>query len=346
MKIPNHPEHFVAIGENIHTTRVISKKGQRFDSEGNQESVRFVSVDGEDRLLPIPDSAKVGQDYSAGRIKHVKIAIQMAMDGGRDRETGRSYLAAMARNQERAGADFLDLNVDEISLDRKDQEQAMAWLVDFAQDHSDLPVSVDSSAVSVIEAGLNSCRPEHARPLLNSASLERLEALDLASLRNAQVVVTAAGDAGMPEGTDARFDNATRIVGEALARGIPESDLFIDPLVFPIAVDGEFGIHVLDAIRKLRREYGHKVHITGGFSNVSFGIPNRTVINQVFLALALEAGADSGIVDPLTVQIEDLSEMDRSSLTYRLAEDVLLGRDSDCSNYIRAWRNNELEPRV
>ena len=346
MKSPNQPEHFIAIGENIHTTRVVSKKGPRFATEGLQESVRFVAVDGEERLLSIPDSAKVGQDYSGGWIKHVKIAIQIAMGEGRDQETGCSYLAAMARNQELAGADFLDLNVDEISLDRKDQEQAMAWLVGFVQANSDLPVSVDSSAVRVIEAGLDACRPESARPLLNSASLERLEALDLVPLHNARVVVTAAGDSGMPEGTEARVENASRIVGEALARGIPESDLFIDPLVFPVAVDGRFGIHVLDTIRKLRREYGSEVHITGGFSNVSFGIPNRTVINKVFLVLALEAGADSGIVDPLTFQIEDLPEIDRSSLTYRLAEDVLLGRDSDCANYIRAWRNNELEPRV
>ena len=129
MKSPNQPEHFIAIGENIHTTRVVSKKGPRFATEGLQESVRFVAVDGEERLLSIPDSAKVGQDYSGGWIKHVKIAIQIAMGEGRDQETGCSYLAAMARNQELAGADFLDLNVDEISLDRKDQEQAMAWLV-------------------------------------------------------------------------------------------------------------------------------------------------------------------------------------------------------------------------
>ena len=346
MKSPKQPGRFVAIGENIHTTRVVLKKGPRFATEGLQESVRFVAVDGEERLLTIPDSAKVGQDYSGGRIKHVKIAIQMAMGGGRDQETGCSYLASMVRSQELAGADFLDLNVDEISLYRADQEQAMAWLVGFVQANSDLPVSVDSSAVSVIEAGLDACRPENARPLLNSASLERLEALDLVPLHNARVIVTAAGDSSMPEGTEARVENASRIVGEALARGIPESDLFIDPLVFPIAVDGRFGIHVLDTIRKLRREDGSEVHITGGFSNVSFGIPNRTVINKVFLVLALEAGADSGIVDPLNVQIEDLFEIDCSSPTYRLAEDVLMGRDSDCANYIRAWRNKELEPRV
>ena len=97
------------------------------------------------------------------------------------------------------------------------------------------------------------------------------------------------------------------------------------------AVNGEFGVHVLDAVRELRRKFGSEIHMTGGFSNVSFGLPSRAVINNVFLALALDAGADSGIIDPLTIRIEDRAEMDRSSQTYRLDEDVLLGRDVDCA---------------
>ena len=335
---------FVTIGENIHTTRVVLKKGPRFTAEGDQESVKFVSVDGEDQLLTIPDSAKVGQDYTEGRIKHVKIALRMAMDGGLHEESGRSYLAALVKNQEAAGADFLDLNVDEVSFNREEQEAAMAWLTNFVQTETDLPLSIDSSAMSVIEAGLNAYGRERARPLLNSASLERLEALDLALFSNAQVVVTAAGDSGMPDGTEGRVRNASRMIGEALAKGISESDLFVDPLVFPIAVDSEFGIHVLDAIRELRRSYGPEIHITGGFSNISFGIPSRTLINKVFLVLALDAGANSGIIDPLTFRVEDMARIDRASTSYRLAEDVLLGRDAECVNYIRAWRNKELEP--
>ena len=335
---------FVVIGENIHTTRVVLKKGPRFTAEGDGEAVRFVSVDGEERLLRIPSSAKVGQDYANGQIKHVKIAIRLAMEGGPDEESGLSYLAALIKNQEAAGADFLDLNVDEASLDRGEQEEAMAWLAAFVQTESDLPISVDSSAVSVIEAGLNAYGSERARPLLNSASLERLDALDLALLHNTRVIVTASGDSAMPDGTQGRVRNAGRMIEEALGRGLSEGDLFVDPLVFPIAVNGEFGVHVLDAIRELRRKFGSEIHITGGFSNVSFGIPSRAVINNVFLALALEAGADSGIIDPLSIRIEDLPEMDRSSRTYRLAEDVLLGRDADCATYIGAWRNKELEP--
>ena len=78
----------------------------------------------------------------------------------------------------------------------------------------------------------------------------------------------------------------------------------MDPLVFPISVDGQFGEHCLDAIRELRARYGAEIHMTGGMSNVSFGIPGRRLINDVFLVLAIEAGADSGIIDPVANNIE------------------------------------------
>ena len=145
MNIPGTARTFDVIGENIHTTRVLLKKGQRFTAQGDEEAVRYVSTDGQEQLLRIPDSAKDGQDYAEGRIKHVKIAIQMAMEGGPDEEFGLSYLAALIRNQEVAGADFLDLNVDEASLNRGEQEEAMAWLTAFVQSKSELPISVDET---------------------------------------------------------------------------------------------------------------------------------------------------------------------------------------------------------
>ena len=118
--------------------------------------------------------------------------------------------------------------------------------------------------------------------MLNSASLERVEALDLAIRYGAKVIVTAAGGAGMPSSAAERVDNVSRMVESALAKGIPITDLFVDPLVFPIAVDGNFGLHTLDAIRTIRSRYGPEIRITGGMSNVSFGIPARKLMNTVF----------------------------------------------------------------
>jgi len=340
-----NPGGYITIGENIHTTRVLPRKSKRITVEDGAEVILYRAVDGSTRRLAIPDKVKTTQDYDEGRIKHVKIALAAAMRGVADEaENGLSYLRALAHHQEQAGAAFLDVNVDEFSLKTEEQKSAMQWLVRAVQNMSGLPLSVDSSDVAVIRAGLEAHDGSATRPLLNSASLERLEALDLALEHNAEVVVTAAGEKAMPSGTAERVANATRMIDAALAKGIAIGHIHIDPLVFPISVDKEFGLHCLDAIRELRAKYGPEIHITGGMSNVSFGIPGRKIVNGTFVILAVAAGADGGIIDPVQFPLADIFAIDRESLGYRLAEDMLLGRDEHCKKYIRAWRRGEMKP--
>jgi 5-methyltetrahydrofolate--homocysteine methyltransferase len=131
-----------------------------------------------------------------------------------------------------------------------------------------------------------------------------------------------------------------------LSKGISIEDIFIDPLVFPISVDAEFGNHCLDAIRLLRQRYGNEIHITGGFSNVSFGLPSRRLINDVFINLAVDAGADSGIIDPVTSKIQEVLNIDRNSRPCQLAQEMLLGVDLYCKNFLRAYRKGELQMKV
>jgi 5-methyltetrahydrofolate--homocysteine methyltransferase len=109
-------------------------------------------------------------------------------------------------------------------------------------------------------------------------------------------------------------------------------------------VDNQFVIQVLDAFRQLRAKYGERIHLTGGLSNVSFGMPCRKLINEVFINLAVEAGADSGIVDPVGSNLNRIFLADKQSPRYQLALDVLLGRDPGCVNYLEAYREGELEP--
>ena len=338
MRLPGGSE-FIVIGENIHTTRSLRRKGARIVSDGDSEAVRYSGLDDEAALLPIPESEKTTQDFRQGQVKHVKIAIEAAM-AEVDELAPRAmhYLETLIRRQERAGADFLDLNVDEISVKPEVQQAAMAWLVRTVQGLSEVPVSIDSSAIEVIEAGFAACDSSRALPLLNSASLERVDVLALARDNHSPIVVTSAGEKGMPDGAAERIENAARMVDIALEQGFALSDIYIDPLFFPVSVDTIYGQHSLDAIRGLRERFGPQVHITGGFSNVSFGIPNRKLINDVFTLLALEAGADSGIVDPVASPPGDIAAMDRTGESYQLAEDVLLGRDEHCRAYIRAWR--------
>jgi 5-methyltetrahydrofolate--homocysteine methyltransferase len=156
------------------------------------------------------------------------------------------------------------------------------------------------------------------------------------------VVVTAAGESGMPSDAEGRVENAGSIIETSLAAGISLEQTFVDPLVFPVAVESQSGRHCLDAIVALRRRYGAEVHITGGMSNVSFGLPNRRLLNDAFLVLAIDSGADSGIVDPTAVNLERAFGADRTARPFQLAVDVLTGSDSDCRRYMKAHRAGEL----
>lgn len=334
---------FTIIGENVHTTRIVLRKGKHFATRNGVEGVAYERVDGTSRLLPVSDRMRRSQAYEEGRIKHIALAVDAAMGSGGDAEDGYEYLRRVVVDQERAGAHYLDVNVDEISLKTAEQRAAMDWLVGYVGSLTELPVSVDSSDISVIETGLRTARRVGARrPMLNSASLERTEAVDRAVAYGARVIVTAAGESGMPSDANERVDNASRMVEAALGAGIGIGDVFVDPLVFPISVDGSFGLHTLDAIRTIRNRYGPEIHITGGMSNVSFGIPARKLMNAVFINLAVDAGADSGIIDPVMNPLPEVFAADRDSAAYRLAENTLLGRDEFCANYIRAWRKGIL----
>jgi cobalamin-dependent methionine synthase I len=335
---------FIIIGENIHTTRVIRRNAQSVEpDERGREGIAFTDEDGAARHLPVSEAEQRTQEYEEGRIKHVRTAVRLAMEERDDAEVAVAYLRALAKHQIDSGSAFLDINVDEVSLKLEEQIAAMGWLVRLIDAYSSVPLSIDSSNLEIIEAGMEAAGSENGPPLLNSASLERLEALDVAVAAGSPVIVTAAGDAGMPENAEQRVDNADRMIEAAGERGISKDRMYIDPLVFPISVDGEFGEHCLDAIRRLRERHGPEIHITGGMSNVSFGLPNRRLINDAFLMLAIEAGADSGIVDPVTNPPERALSLDRSARPLELALDVLSGADRHCKAYMKAYRKGELE---
>ena len=340
MRIDSKGTDFVIVGENIHTTRVVLRKGKLVVNDpSGTESVRFYDSGMQRRFLPVPEETKTTQDYQEGRIKHVKIAVEAAMAG---EEAGLRYIARMVQRQVEAKADFLDLNVDEIALKLDRQKEAMVWLTNAVMEMTDTPLSIDSSNAEIIEIGLDTAAKSGRKNMLNSASLERRDALDLAKRYGCAVVVTAAGASGMPQTAEERVDHATQMVDAALEKGILAADIFVDPLVFPISVDMEFGNHCLNAIRSLRERYGSEIHITGGFSNVSFGIPCRRLVNDVFLNLVEEAGADSGIIDPVASDLNQVFTMEKEEKAYRLTEDMLLGRDQHCKTFLKAYRHGEL----
>ncbi|MFN8186135.1 MAG: dihydropteroate synthase [Gaiellales bacterium] len=334
---------FVVIGENVHATRVLLAKGSSVgvDPAGRQAIV-FADADGRTRHLPIPEPEKELQAYLEGRIKHVRIAVQVAMAEGADAEVALVYLRTIVQRQIDAGAHFLDVNVDEISPRPAEAIAAMRWLAATVAGWTALPLGIDSSNLDIIRAGFDAVAGLGPAPLLNSASLERIEALDLAAAAGGPVIVTSAGETGMPRNAQERADNASRMVESALAKGIAIGDVYIDPLVFPISVDPTYGNDCLDAFRMLRTRFGPEIRLTGGLSNVSFGLPHRKLLNDAFIVLAVEAGADSGIVDPVSSSPASVFARDRESLPFRLAVDVLTGVDAGCKAYLKAFRAGEL----
>jgi 5-methyltetrahydrofolate--homocysteine methyltransferase len=332
---------FTVIGENIHTTRIIRTPSPRLVTDDHRRpSITFTDEDGKPRRLPIPEEEQRTHEYAEGRVKHVRSAVRLARGG---EEVGIAYLRKMATEQIEAGAAFLDVNVDEYSYKLPEQIETMEYLVRLLGPISSVPLSIDSSNGEIIQAGIAAASRQAGAPMLNSASLERVDALDLARETGGPVIVTAAGSSGMPSNTQERVENASRMVDTAIAKGVPLDLIYVDPLMFPISVDGDFADHVLGAIRAIRARYGPEIHITGGMSNVSFGLPNRRLINDAFLALAIDAGADSGIVDPIQNDVGRILEIDRSARPFKLALDVLSGADRHCRAYIKASRAGELQ---
>lgn len=342
-RVIDSPDQFIVLGENIHTTRIVKRGGIRGHVfEDGTEAVKY-KVGDEQRFVHVPEHFTTTQPYEQGNLKHFMIAVWKGLNGDADESAeGSAYIQYSVNRQIRAGAHYLDLNVDEASYRLHEQKESMEWLVKFVESVSTVPPSVDSSNPEIIEVGLAAYGGTQGRPMLNSIALERPDTIDLALEHNARAVVSAASEVGMPADANERVENIGRILEIALTKGMAKEDIFVDPLIFPISVDSSYGNHVFDSIERIRAEFGNEIQITGGMSNVSFGLPKRRLVNDAFVHLAIEAGANSGIVDPLTTSAERSMELDLESGPVKLAIDLLKGNDDFAMNYITAFRAGEL----
>ena len=116
----------------------------------------------------------------------------------------------------------------------------------------------------------------------------------------------------------------------------------VDPLVFPISVSPSYGPHFIDAVKTIRQKFGDEIHISGGLSNVSFGLPKRKLVNDVFIYLCLQNGIDSGIIDPVQTNIRNVFKIDTSTQGFKVTSEMLLGKDDFCMNYLDAYRAGDL----
>jgi 5-methyltetrahydrofolate--homocysteine methyltransferase len=225
--------------------------------------------------------------------------------------------------QVEAGAHMLDVNA---GIPLADEPRILADTIRLVQSLVDVPLSIDSSIVDALEAGLAAYQ---GKPLVNSVTgeEERLErVLPLVKKYGAAVVAISNDDTGISEDPDVRFEVARRIVERAADHGVPREDVVVDPLVMPIGAMSTAGQQVFRLLRRLKDEL--KVNTTCGASNVSFGLPNREGINGAFLPMAIASGLTSAITNPL------LPDVKRAVM----AADVLMGNDRDASRWIRAYR--------
>jgi len=255
--------------------------------------------------------------------------------GERINPTGRKILAAEmaagdfsrveadARAQVEAGAHMLDVNA---GIPLADEPAILAKAIQLVQSVTDLPLSIDSSIVAALAAGLAVYK---GKALVNSVTgeEERLNhVLPLVKKYGAAVIAISNDETGISEDPDVRFAVARKIVERAADYGIPASDVVVDPLVMPIGAINQAGVQVMRLVRRLREEL--KVNTTCGASNVSFGLPNREGINSAFLTMAIASGLTSAITNPLHVE----------TVRACMGADVMMGHDPDCARWIRRFR--------
>ncbi len=260
---------------------------------------------------------------------------RFVMIGERINPTGRKLLAAEmaagdysrvvadALAQVEAGAQMLDVNA---GVPLADEPKILADCVKLVQETVPVPLSIDSSIVEALEAGLAVYK---GRPLVNSVTgeEERLErVLPLVKKYDAAVIAISNDETGISEDPDVRYAVAKKIVERAQDYGIKREDVVVDPLVMPVGAINDAGRKLTYLLRRLREEL--KVNTSCGASNFSFGLPNRRGLGASFLPMMIGAGLTSAIMNPL-------HEEDRQAI---LGADVVMGHDPHCAAWIKKYR--------
>ena len=238
------------------------------------------------------------------------------------------FIRDLAKRQAAAGADYIDVNAGTLV---GEEPEALTWLVRTVQEAVDKPCCVDSADPIAVDAALAAHR---GRAMINSVTLEkdRFERMaPLAPKHGARIVALCMDDRGIPVDARYRFEVANQLVEGLTTAGVDRDDIFLDPLVQPISTGTDNGLVVLDTIRAIRDQLTG-VHVICGLSNVSYGLPERRLLNTAFLVLATAAGLDAAILNPL----------DGEQMAFLTAARALLGQDRFCRGYLTAHRQGRL----
>lgn len=237
----------------------------------------------------------------------------------------------LARQQVEAGAEILDVNS---SAAGGNKDENMEWLARTVQKVVNVPLCIDSPNADEIEKGLEIHDWDKGKALINSITGEK-EKIDrlLPVIRKYKcaVIALAMDERGIPDSSKVRFEIAEKLINLLTDIGFPLKDLFVDPLVVPIGTGDKNGLITMETIRCIREAYP-EVRIVTGLSNISFGLPERKLINQVFMMLTMGCGMDAAIMDPT----------DKKMMALIKTAMTLMGKDPFCSEYIKAYREGKL----
>ena len=240
-----------------------------------------------------------------------------------------AFIQNLAVKQVEGGANWLDINAGT----RPDLEpDDLVWLINLVQEVTDVPLCLDSANPAALRFAMKQLKKT---PMINSISGEpsRLEGIvPIVAEFNCPVIALCMDDKGIPVTAENRMEVIRKVIDVTRAAGIKDEMLYIDPLAMTIATNTRAGVIIFNTIRKIREEFP-LAHLACGLSNVSFGLPARSLINRTFLALAIDAGLDAAIIDP--------NDRDLQATMY--AAELLLGKDKHCLGYTRAFRAGKLD---
>jgi len=244
-------------------------------------------------------------------------------------ERDSALIQKLARSQAEAGANWIDVNAGAFPTDEVEKLQ---WMIAAIRQVTDVPLSIDSPRSAAVEAGLAMAGKE---PFLNSISAEsdRYKTLiPFVKKYATRVVALSLDDRGMSDDMALVWEVADGLIKRLEDDGVPPDHIFVDPLIRPVSTNGDYGMGALSVVERITAVHP-KVHKTCGLSNVSYGLPKRKLVNQVFMAMAIARGMDSAIIDPL----------DPRMMAEIAAAEALVGTDQFCMAYITAEREGKLE---
>ncbi len=244
-------------------------------------------------------------------------------------EKDAAFIQDLARRQVEAGARWIDVNAGAFPTD---EVERLRWLITVIRQVTPAPLSIDSPRPAAVEAGLAMAG---ADPFLNSISAESERYRTLVPFLKkygANVVALSMDDTGMTDDREKVWQVADGLVKRLEDDGVAPDHIFVDPLIRPVSTNGEYAVGALWVVQKVAAAHP-QVHRTCGLSNVSYGLPKRRLVNQVFVAMAIASGMDSAIIDPL----------DPRMMASIAAAEALAGRDQFCMGYITADREGRLE---